>query len=544
MEWSLWISSFWTVDSPALGGVERILLYGALLIVCQYSYLARPPLGDSPLQAPELFDATDLDLFFEFRGLVELIPKTWLRAMKNKGTVFHIRDIVYVSWALCILGAFGHFPVLVTSAGMLFLEMIKISCTGVGHRMHLVVYMLVFLSLSNGRRSYSVDDYLNKNYPDIWPSLFNPHTSHPIFYSGLSTKLGLVASSFTLWVGALTKIRNGGWRWLDGSTLAWQTLSSPFGALPLMKRLFAIPAFATFSAIVAVVFEGGSFIIQFPHFKPWRFIWMLMCFKFHFVIYLTMNPNYLPQSITYIPCILTYSEEQFPPHLVHSNFEKDPFGFVCIAGATTILLALFVVALFQIESWPLTCVPMYSYYRGQYLAAVKAQDNPAGIESVGITSAQLQDLAYEFRTINPRCIGWLDSWVDVRIVYSSSEEKSTERKGTRGKSPGRKGGSKVALHNSSSYSLREYIRKGRAMRSAYRLALSKVLCQTVLLNGKTPSDTINPAVAFLELLCAKIPRLKADVKKIDAIKGKEVLDVALCYRGLDGDWVTVARRPL
>jgi len=442
------------------------------------------------------------------------------------------------------MGAFGHFPVLVTSVGMLFLEMIKISCTGVGHRMHLVVYMLAFLSLSNGRRSHSVDDYLTTHYPDIWPSLFNPHTSHPIFYSGVSTKLGLVASSFTLWVGALTKIRNGGWRWLDGSTLAWQTLSSPFGALPLMKRLFAIPSFATFSAIVAVVFEGGSFFIQLPQFKPWRVIWMLMCFKFHFVIYLTMNPNYLPQSITYIPCVLSISEAQFPPQLVHANFDDDPFGFFCIACATTILLALLVVALFQIESWPLTCVPMYSYYRGQYLVAVKAQGDPAGIENVGITRAQLQDLADEFRTINPRCIGWLDSWVDVRIVSSSGEEKPAGKKDSRGKSPARKGGSKASLPISSSYSLREYIRKGRAMRSAYRLALSKVLCQSVLLHGKTANDATDPALAFLELLCAKIPRLKVDVTKMAAIKGKTGLNVALCYRGLEGDWIAVARRPL
>jgi len=532
---TLWseLCLFWTADTPALGGIERACLYGVLLLACHFSYLARPPLGDSPLQAPELFASTDLDLFFEVRGAIELVPLTWLRDIGRRGGIEVVRRIVYVSWVCCILGAFGHTPVVVTSVGMLFLEMIKISCTGVGHRMHVVVYMLSFLALSNGRRSHSVDEFLYRQYPDTWGAVFNPHDSHPILYSGLATKLGLVASSFTLWVGATTKICNGGWRWLDGSTLAWQTLSSPFGALPLMKKLFAIPAFATFSAVSAILFESGSFIIQFPQIRNWRFLWMLMCFAFHFVIFLTMNPNYLPQSLVYIPCVLSMSNLDYPPiDLLQPKFNSDPFGFACIVGSSLFFLALMVVAIFRIEYWPLTCVPMYSFYRGHFLPEVKRQsDLGRNLEEVGLTREQLQDLALEYRSINPRCIGWLDSWVDICLVPPGEKQ--------------RKRGGALAREEPTAYSLRQFIRTGRAARSLYRLALSKVVCETVLWESEGMRNGFSPADRYLEIMMSVLERPTSSKSKRDMESAaKNILpgapwDLALCYRGPRGGWVVV-----
>ena len=532
------LSAFWTVDTPAIGGLERILLYGALLIACHWSHIARPPIGDSPLQAPELFANTDLDLFFEVRGAIEYLPLSWLRSFGYKG-IDRVRRVVYISWVLCILGAFGHIPVVTTSLGVLFLEMIKISCTGVGHRMHLVVYSLVFLSLSNSRRSYSVDNYLSEHFPNYW-NIFSPHNSHPIFYSGIATKLCLVASSFTLWAGAVCKIRNGGWRWLDGKTLAWQTISSPFGALPLMKSLFAIPVFACFAAASAIVFEAGSFIIPFPQLIEWRLIWMFMCFTFHLVIYLTMNPNYLPQSITYVPCVLAFSELP-KPVFVMADASSDPFGFTCIAFATLIVVVLFGVVVFRIESWPFTCIPMYSYYRGDFLAAVVTrQQNRRDIEEVGVTINQLQHLALEYNTINPRCIGWLDSWVDLRLVSRQADGASRKVKGERrSNSPSRN------AEESNSYSLRDFIREGRAQRSLYRLALSKVICETVLWisNCKTKSSTDdNPAVAYLNTVLTVINRRESTKARLvmEKLAGKQLRetkwDMALCYRDVRGTW--------
>jgi len=545
------LSQFWTTDTPAIGGPERILLYGTLLLLMHFSHFARPPLGDSPLQAPELFANTDLDLFFEVRGAIEYVPLSWLRTFGYRG-IDKVRRVVYVSWLFCVLGIFGHTPVVVTSLGITFLEMIKISCTGVGHRMHLVVYTLVFLSLSNGRRSYSLDEYLFRNFPDYWWP-FNPHLSHRIFYSGISTKLILVASSFTLWSGAWLKIANGGWRWLDGSTLAWQTISSPFGAFPLMKTLFSIPAFAAFSSVTAVLFEGLSVVVQLPTCKSLRFIWMLMCFSFHLVIYLTMNPNYLPQSITYIPCVLSWSESSYPAKFVVADATLDPFGFASILFATMFLIVLVGVAIFRVEAWPFTCVPMYSYYRGQFLEDIKKHAKNGNVENAGISNEELHNLALEYKSINPRCIGWLDAWVDVRLMARSTPTGTRrKRSSSRGKSPSRAQDppTQHEVSDKDSYSLREFIRKGRAQRSLYRLTLSKVICETVLWRIRSGEKSIktNPSKIFLELLMSVLIRTTtAEDRKIMELAAAvhcptaHCWDVALCYRGKLGGWVPVEK---
>jgi hypothetical protein len=278
--------------------------------------------------------------------------------------------------------------------------------------------------------------------------------------------------------------------------------------------------------------------MPFPQFKEWRVIWMFMCFAFHLVIYLTMNPNYLPQSITYVPCVLAFSDLP-KPLFVMADASSDTFGFACIAFATIVVVILFFVVMFRIESWPLTCIPMYSYYRGDFLAAVTRQQNRKEIEEVGVTINQLQHLALEYNTINPRCIGWLDSWVDLRLVARRSDGANSKGNG-RSKSPHRN------YKESNSYSLREFIRKGRAQRSLYRLALSKVICETVLWQStrqtvKSPTED-NPAVAYLNKVLMVINSRESSKAKlvIEKLAGKQLnqteWDLALCYRDVRGNW--------
>lgn len=203
------LCEFWLNDTPALHGRERILLYSTLLLLSLLSHYARPPLGDSPLQAPELFAKTNVELFFERRGLVEFVPPSWLQP--HSGVVSHsslhaLRVVTIAAWLCAILGVFGHTPVVLTAVGFFLLEMIKVSCFGVGHRWYLVVYTLFFLCLADGRKTHSLDAYLvSSGIAPHWP--FDPAHSHPVLSSGLATKLGLVATSFTLWSGALTKVR-------------------------------------------------------------------------------------------------------------------------------------------------------------------------------------------------------------------------------------------------------------------------------------------------------------------------------------------------
>jgi hypothetical protein len=518
--------SFWTADTPALGGIERIMIYTSLLLVSRFSYLVRPPVGDSPLQAPELFARTDVDIFFEQRGLTEWIPLATLKKFGFRGLAT-VRNVLYVSWILCILGLGGQTPVLAVAFSFAFLELFKVSCNGVGHRWYLPMYFLLCLCLANGRRSYSLDAYLFAKHP-AWTWL-DPLSSHPVFYSGLATKLGLVSASYTLWVGALTKLRLGGWRWLDGSTLAWQTLSSPFGGFPFMKRLFRIPAFACLSAIIAVIFEAGSFFVVFPSLKWLRPFWLVVSLKFHLVIWMTMNPNYLPQCLCYILCVLSFSQEQYPPVPILPSFEQDPVGFVCVLAATGYLFVLLATAYFLIESWPLTCIPMYAYYRGHLLPRLQQETTPEGVHRVGLSRTQMRDLAHEFVTVNPRCIGWLDAWVDVGLVPHA-------RICTPAGQP---------MEESVVCSLTDLLR-ARCARSLYRLTLGQAVCRGIL-SRAAANDPSNPAVAFLT-------RVRATLQRSDTVQARLCAeeqaarslpagpwDLVLCYRGQDGAWVVVGR---
>lgn len=49
---------WWLEDGPPLHGTMRIVLYTGLLLTALLSHYARPPFGDSPLQAPELWAYT------------------------------------------------------------------------------------------------------------------------------------------------------------------------------------------------------------------------------------------------------------------------------------------------------------------------------------------------------------------------------------------------------------------------------------------------------------------------------------------------------
>ena len=156
-----------------------------------------------------------------------------------------------------------------------------------GHRWYLVMYMLLFLCLSNARRTFSLDAYLTEALPRWWLGLgfgaaawpFDPRLMHPVFSTGLATKLGLFATSFSLWSGAWAKLYNGGLRWLDGRTLSWCVLSARAGAAPVLKAIFLHPVLAGISATIAVVFEAGSCLVTLPAARPWRALWMLACFK-------------------------------------------------------------------------------------------------------------------------------------------------------------------------------------------------------------------------------------------------------------------------
>ena len=121
-----WLHDYWLNDSPALHGLERIALYSALLALCLLSHHTRPPVGDSPLQAPEIFRGTHVALFFERRGLATLLPQAWLTSPAAHPSLLALRNVTVAAWVCCILGLGGHGPVVLTALGVFLLEMFKV----------------------------------------------------------------------------------------------------------------------------------------------------------------------------------------------------------------------------------------------------------------------------------------------------------------------------------------------------------------------------------------------------------------------------------
>ena len=198
---------------------------------------------------------------------------------------------------------------------------------------------------------------------------------------------------------------------------------------------------------------------------------------------------------------------------------------------------------------------MYSYYRGQFLEDIKKHAKNGNVENAGITNEELTNLALEYKSINPRCIGWLDAWVDVRLMTRSTTAGTRrKRSSSRGKSPSRAPDppTQYEVSDKDSYSLREFIRKGRAQRSLYRLTLSKVICETVLwrmrLRVGEKNIKVNPSKTFLELLLSVLTRTTTtkDRKIMELAAAVHCptahgWDVALCYRGTSGGWVPVEK---
>ena len=92
---------FWVNDLAPLTGAMRIYIYTTLLMTAMLSHYARPHLGDSPLQAPELYGYT-LPQFFSREGAMKLMHTTkWV----NKPTLRAIRAMTVMAFGMCIVGA-------------------------------------------------------------------------------------------------------------------------------------------------------------------------------------------------------------------------------------------------------------------------------------------------------------------------------------------------------------------------------------------------------------------------------------------------------
>ena len=419
---------FWLYDLPPLTPSIRILAYSGVLAISLTSYISRPPFGDSPLQAPELFAYT-LPSFFSLEGAMKLMGRTWVTYDRLRV----LRGVMVVAWVGCIIGVGGWVAPVLLGLIHFVLHGVVSGCIGTSHRWYVPVYTLLALMLADGNTSWSVDALIHSHW-EGYP-LYGGGVGG-VRGTGLARKLVLIASIATLFYGGLTKMLNGGWKWLNGRSLAYYVSSEENGRWALMKRVMAEQWWLSlFLSVSSILLECGSIIAVFSQF--WRPIVLANAAAFHFGIWLTMWPNYAPQTWCYgvgtqwpwetlhdypnlVPMEWQHSHTPTYAQLSHLPPYMWMSGFIASWIATSLCVFLTFVTLFRIEYWPLTGIPMYSFYRDNSFSYRFLRDE-----------RQAQFVAVEhFQSGYPNALAWSNLWIILRLknTHPSVKEEIAEAK--------------------------------------------------------------------------------------------------------------------
>jgi hypothetical protein len=350
-------------DIPGLSGMMRIFIYGSLLL--NYVLSVTFPEKDgwwfgtdtSPWSSAAQYEQIHDSGFFEFEGLGHLLGYWWV-SIRNLRV---LTIISIVSWICCVLGFAGHLPVIVLGITSFLLFAVCGSTCGIGHRWYANVYTFMILMLSNGNHEYAVDSYLFELYPTTY---WFPPTNNVVLRSGMGRKLVWAAVISTLFNGGLSKMWTSGLRWMDGKSLAYYTqikTSGRFtGAMTFMKTLIRdIPVVSAILSIKTMIFQLSSISTLFVPFL--RFPFILIAWGFHFGIWLTMNPNYLPQSLCYV--VGTHWNFEGPIHIPQISNQDNHQAIIASIAASCFTAMIYFFGIIHFETWPFTCVPMYAPYR-------------------------------------------------------------------------------------------------------------------------------------------------------------------------------------
>lgn len=456
---------FWFRLSDRICGEARCLCYVGLLCCALYAPITRHPHGDSPLQTRNLIRYGFPSEFVSPQGIMNYL--SWFYKDGAHLDIYHWT--LCISWVLCILGLGGQTPVILHALCFLIGVGANTGLIGISHRWFIPAYTFACLCLVDARSTFSLDRYLchvfasdtdgsKSNYFNSNPYPFCPLDdltsngsigSHPklltknsILISGFASQWISILCIYTLVSGGFSKLMNEGLSWGDGESMKFY-VSCPSGTFAPMKAIITkVPGVAMFLSITTLLFELGSIVAIFGYF---RLELIVMAWLFHLGIWMTMKPNYLPQSICYLLMInfnfrklleatdLASAASSFhnPKPLSFVGFDffslwagsgYDLIMFEYHALAVILSLAFVAVLIYttynRIEYYPLTAIPMYSFRRsGMDYNALDSYD-------------QLLELAREHVNSGyPRTLGW-GLWIDLQLrSYNGgkTEQKGDER---------------------------------------------------------------------------------------------------------------------
>ena len=293
------------------------------------------------------------------------------------GTILLLRNFCIFSWVLATIGLFTQPAKIATAISIVPLHALSIGIH-YSHGWYVPVYALVFLCLSKSDGDFSLDALIHKKW-SFWPS----GTACPsaLGASGLARKLVLLVAVHTLFAGGVSKLLEGGWQWMDGHTLqSYISLTSEcLGTQPrqpmVANVILASQSLAVFCSMAAMVLELASPVALFS--ARARNVVVAGALAFHLMIYLVMAPRFLEQSWCYL---LLVDWEKLLGHArrfytsIPRFFKNSPSStsycpqsqsaWMASLASTAFAAVLLFTAFRGIESWPFTCVPMYSSYVG------------------------------------------------------------------------------------------------------------------------------------------------------------------------------------
>jgi hypothetical protein len=237
------------------------------------------------------------------------------------------------------------------------------------------------------------------------PKIFWPLSSadSPLLCSGFARKIILCSGISTLFFGGITKLLNGGLSWLNGLSLAYYVSSEENGKSMILKQIFRRWRwFSLILSVASVALELGSLAAVFlPLSRPFLF---LSAAGLHFGIWLTMWPNYFPQTFCYL-FALNWQEIRIDSYSMDIYDNLNNSLSVASWSATLVFIFLTVATLLRIEYWPVTGIPMYSFYRDDSFDYKYLQDS---------AQAQLVSLEHN-KSQYPYALAWSNLWIVLRL---------------------------------------------------------------------------------------------------------------------------------
>ena len=336
-------------------------------------------------------------------AVLRLFRVTWV----DVSVLRIVRVFTIIAFIAAAAGVLQPISAVAVFLGFALLHAVNSGALGSNHSTHAALYTLFGMMFSVSYDGPTVDGVLANQL--WWPHLVH---SGSVLESGFAPTFVLVALVYIMFAAGISKLLNGGYRWLDGKCLRYYIQESiDFSRFPRLARAVIGRAWLCRGlAVVAAIVELSAPVAIFVA-PQYRAFFVLAWCAFHIGILSVMMPAYWIQMWCYLLVLDWYKigsvvlrRSLHPPVLADTS---SIAATALTSLGVAFCFALIIVLIRQLEEWPFTTVPMYS-------------NGVPPTELVLPTREQLH--ARAIRALQGRSRAWNRPWVsdeiqeDVRLV--------------------------------------------------------------------------------------------------------------------------------